>query len=91
MLRCLFVCLLVCLFVCLFVRSFVCLRCLFVLYVRTIEATLSKGQLEGNIRDENIVRNGSLWSDVVFAKEVFFHEFDFETSDLEFEVSKSSI
>ena len=39
----------------------------------------------------NIVRNGSLWSDVVFKKEVLFHEFDFETSDLEFEVSKSSI
>ena len=32
-----------------------------------------------------------LWSDVVFEKEVVFHEFDFNTSDLEFEVSKSSI
>ena len=39
----------------------------------------------------NIVRNGSLWSDVVFEKEVNSHEFDFETSSLEFEVSKSSI
>ena len=37
------------------------------------------------------VRNSSLWSNVVFKKEVIFHEFDFETSDLEFEVSKSSI
>ena len=37
------------------------------------------------------MRNGSLWSNVVFEKEVIFHEFDFETSDLEFEVSKSSI
>ena len=37
------------------------------------------------------MRNGSLWSDVVFEKEVIFHEFDFETSYLEFEVSKSSI
>ena len=32
-----------------------------------------------------------IWSNVVFEKEVIFHEFDFETSDLEFEVSKSSI
>ena len=39
----------------------------------------------------NIVRNSSLWSEVVFEKEVIFHEFDFETSSLEFEVSKSSI
>ena len=39
----------------------------------------------------NIVRNGSLWSDVVFEKEVIFHEFDFETSSLELEVLKSSI
>ena len=30
-------------------------------------------------------------SDVVYEKEVIFQEFDFETSDLEFEVSKSSI
>ena len=37
------------------------------------------------------MRNGSLWSDIVFEKEVIFQEFDFETSDLEFEVSKSSI
>ena len=37
------------------------------------------------------MRNISLWSDVVFEKEVVFHEFDFETTDLEFEVSKSSI
>ena len=28
---------------------------------------------------------------VLFEKEVIFHEFDFETSDLEFEVSKPSI
>ena len=40
---------------------------------------------------KNIVRNGSLWSDVVFEKEVIFHEFDFKTSDLEFGDSKSSI
>ena len=39
----------------------------------------------------NIVRNSSLWSDVVFEKEVIFHEFDFVTSSLEFGVSKSSI
>ena len=39
----------------------------------------------------DIVSNGSLWSNVVFEKEAIFHEFDFETSDLEFEVSKSSI
>ena len=31
------------------------------------------------------------YCNVVFEKEVNFHEFDFETSDLEFEVSKSSI
>ena len=30
------------------------------------------------------MRNGSLWREVVFEKEVFFHEFDFGTSDLEF-------
>ena len=35
--------------------------------------------------------NGSLLSDVVFEKEVIFLEFDFKTSSLEFEVSKSSI
>ena len=34
---------------------------------------------------------GSLWSDVVFEKEVIFQEFDFTTSELDFEVSKSSI
>ena len=39
---------------------------------------------------QNIVRKGSLWSNVVFEKEEIFHEFDFETSDLELEVSKSS-
>ena len=38
----------------------------------------------------SIVRNGSLWNDVVFEKEIIFHELDFETLDLEFEVSKSS-
>ena len=37
------------------------------------------------------MRNGSLWSNIVFEKEAILHEFDFETSDLEFEVSKSSI
>ena len=37
------------------------------------------------------MRNGSIWSDVVFEKEVIFHEFDFETSEFDFEVSKSSI
>ena len=31
------------------------------------------------------------WSNVVFEKEVIFHKFDFETSELDFEVSKSSI
>ena len=31
----------------------------------------------------NIVRNSSLWSDVVFEKEVIFHELDFEISDLD--------
>ena len=30
------------------------------------------------------MRNGSLWNNVVFEKEVIFHDFDFETSDLEF-------
>ena len=39
----------------------------------------------------NIVRNGSFWSNVVFEKGVIFRKFYFETSDLEFEVSKSSI
>ena len=39
----------------------------------------------------NIVRNGSLRSDVVFEKQVIFHEFDVETSSLELKVSKSSI
>ena len=38
-----------------------------------------------------VVRNGSLRSDIVFGKEVIFHEFGFETSDLEFEDPKSSI
>ena len=37
------------------------------------------------------VRNGSLWSDVIFKKEVIFHEFDFKTSELDFVVSKSSM
>ena len=30
----------------------------------------------------NIVRNSTLWSDVVFKKGVIFHEFDFKTSGL---------
>ena len=34
-----------------------------------------------------IVRNGSLWNDILFEKEVIFHEFDFETSELDYEVS----
>ena len=38
-----------------------------------------------------VVRSGSLWSNVDFEKEVIFHEFDFDTSDLEFEVPKSRI
>ena len=33
----------------------------------------------------------SLWSDVSFKKEVIFYEFDFETSELELEVSNSNI
>ena len=37
------------------------------------------------------MRNGSLWSDVVFEKEAIFHEFDFETSNSELQVPKSSI
>ena len=37
------------------------------------------------------MRNGYLWVNLVFEREVIFYEFDFETSDLEFEVSKSSI
>ena len=41
---------------------------------------------------QNIVRNGSLWwSNVFFEKEIIFHEFDFETSELAFEVPKSRI
>ena len=36
------------------------------------------------------MRNGSLSSGVVFEKEVIFYEFDFETSDLEFEVSNQA-
>ena len=40
---------------------------------------------------KNIARNGFLWSNVVFEKEVIFQECDFETSELDFEVSKSSI
>ena len=37
------------------------------------------------------MRNGSFWSDVAFEKEVSFHKFDFYASDLEFEVTKSTI
>ena len=40
---------------------------------------------------QNIVRNHSLWNNVVFEKEVILQEFDFETSELDFQVSKSSI
>ena len=40
-------------------------------------------------RGDSIVRNGSLWGNVVFKKEVIFHQFDFETSELEFEAMKS--
>ena len=32
------------------------------------------------------MRNGSLWSNAVFEKEVIFYEFDFKTSELDFEV-----
>ena len=39
----------------------------------------------------NIVRNCSLWSNVDFQKEEIFREFDFETSELEFEIPKSSV
>jgi hypothetical protein len=35
------------------------------------------------------VRNGSLRSNVVFEKEVISHEFDFKTSEFDFEVPKS--
>ena len=38
-----------------------------------------------------IVRNGSLWKNVVFEIEVIVHVFGFETSDLVLEVSKSSV
>ena len=37
------------------------------------------------------MRNGSLWSKVVFEKEVTFHELDFKTLKLDYEVPKSSI
>ena len=36
---------------------------------------------------QHIVRNGA----IVFEKQVIFHEFDFQTSDLKFEVSKSTL
>ena len=36
------------------------------------------------------MRNGSLWSNIVFETEVISHEFDFKTSELDFEVPKSS-
>ena len=36
------------------------------------------------------MRNDFIRSNVVFEKEVIFHEFDFETSELDFEVSKLS-
>ena len=36
---------------------------------------------------KTIVRIGSFWSDVVLDLEVIFYEFDFETSELDFEVS----
>jgi hypothetical protein len=42
----------------------------------------------GEVDSINIVRNGSLWCDIVFEKVIIFHELDIETSDLEFEVSK---
>ena len=37
------------------------------------------------------MRNSSLWSNIVFEIEVIFQEFDFKTSELDFEVLKSSI
>ena len=33
---------------------------------------------------KTLLKNGSLWSDVVLEKEVIFNEFDFVTLDLEF-------
>ena len=45
----------------------------------------------GEIESIKHCEKHSLWSSVVFEKEVVFLKFDFETSDLEFEVSKSSI
>ena len=35
--------------------------------------------------------NETLWETAPFEKEVIFHEFDFKTSELDFEVSLSSI
>ena len=37
------------------------------------------------------MRNCVLWSNVVYEKEIICHELDFETSELDVEVSKSSI
>ena len=45
----------------------------------------------GRLMVWNIVRNGFLWSAILFEKEVIFHDFDFETLALELEVSKSTI
>ena len=39
----------------------------------------------GEVDSINIVRNSSLWSDVVFEKEAISLEFDLETSSLEFD------
>ena len=57
--------------------------------IKTFLLTINRGLLIV----KNIVRNGSLWSKVVFEKEFStkIFEFDFETSKLDFEVSKSSI
>ena len=44
----------------------------------------------GRLMVWNIVRNGFLWSTILFEKEVIFHDFDFETSALELEVLKSN-
>ena len=39
----------------------------------------------------SIVRNISLWNNVDIEEEAIFHEFDFKTSELDFEAPKSSI
>ena len=48
----------------------------------------SKGEL---LIVYNVERNGSLWSNIVFEKEVIFHKFNLDTSELDFEVFCSFI